>query len=167
MARNRITKKLNIVDLSTAPDELPQVGEVQKTVDREFNPLEPDLSSSGLNQVEEFNPLEPDLSSSGLNQVEEFNPLEPDLSSSGLNQVEEFNPLEPDLSSSGLNQEGEFNPLEPESDLSSSGLKQVKRRGARGKQIASGYMYAYTKNKKLKSGITATFPKVKGSSRFK
>ncbi|MGB3207632.1 MAG: hypothetical protein WBB28_21825, partial [Crinalium sp.] len=76
----------------------------------------------------------------------------------------EFNPLEPESesSSSGLNQVEQFNPLEPESDLSSSGLNQVKRRGARGKQIASGYMYAYTKNKKLKSGITATFPRVEG-----
>ncbi|AFZ15487.1 hypothetical protein Cri9333_4708 (plasmid) [Crinalium epipsammum PCC 9333] len=116
MARNRITKKLNIVDLSTAPNELPQVGGVQKTLERELNGLEPskEKSSSPLNQGEELNGLEPSK----------------EKSSSPLNQGEE----------------NQFR----------------KRRGARGKQIASGRLYPYTKNKKLKNGITATYPKVEG-----
>ena len=40
--------------------------------------------------------------------------------------------------------------------------RQRKRRGARGKQIASGYLQPYTKNKKLKNGRIATFPRVDG-----
>jgi len=171
VARNRITKKLNIVDLSTAPDELPQVGEVQKTLDRELNGVEinSEKSSTALNQKEELNGLEPSegKSSTGLNQGEELNALElsREKSSIGLNQGAEFNPIElsEGKSSIGLNQGAEFNPIELSSERSSIGLKEgAKRRGARGKQLASGWLHSYTKNKKLKSGIIATYPKVEG-----
>ncbi|MGB3205954.1 MAG: hypothetical protein WBB28_13270 [Crinalium sp.] len=75
----------------------------------------------------------------------------------------EFNPIEPSegKSSIGLNQGEEFNPIEPSEGKSSIGLnEETKRRGARGKQLASGWLHSYTKNKKLKSGIIATYPKV-------
>jgi hypothetical protein len=62
----------------------------------------------------------------------------------------------------------ELNGLELNREKSSSPLNQGeenpkrKRRGARGKQLASGRLYPYTKNKKLKNGITANFPHVEG-----
>ena len=192
MARKRINKKINIVDLSTAPDELPQVGGVQKTVDRELNAVEPSEGkiSNGLNQGEELNPLEinSEKISNGLNQGEELNPLEinSEKISNGLNQGEELNPLEinsekisnglnqgkelnpleinSEKISNGLNQGEELNPLEINSEKISNGLNQeTKRRGARGKQLASGCLHSYTKNIKLKSGIIATYPKVEGN----
>ena len=63
----------------------------------------------------------------------------------------------------------ELNAVEPSEGKSSTALNQKeeflpkrKRRGARGKQIASGCLDGYTKNKKLKSGLIATFPRVEG-----
>ena len=96
----------------------------------------------------------------------ELNVLEPesDLSSRTLNQVEKLNVLEPESepSSRTLNQCEKLNVLEPESEPSSRTLNQTKRRGAGGKEVASGSLYSYTKNKKLKNGIIATFPRVEG-----
>ena len=102
MVQTRIAKKLNIVSLSTAPDELPQLGGVHSTLDRELNPVEPssEVSSTGLNEDKKFNPVEPSgkKSSTGLNQDKKFNPVEPSgkKSSTGLNQDKKFNPVEPE-----------------------------------------------------------------------
>ena len=153
----------------TLPIEPYSLWRLRSASTSEFNPIEPSegKSSIGLNQGGEFNPIEPSegKSSIGLNQGGEFNPIEPseEKSSIGLNQGEEFNPIEPseEKSSIGLNQGEEFNPIEPSGEKSSIGLnEETKRRGARGKQLASGWLHSYTKNKKLKSGIIATYPKV-------
>ncbi len=131
-------------------------------------------SSTPLNQGEELNGVELNRgkSSTPLNQGEELNGVELNRgkSSTPLKQEEELNGVELDRekSSTPLKQEEELNGVELNSGKSSTPLKQVeenqfrKRRGARGKQIASGCLHPYTKNKKLKSGLIATFPRVEG-----
>ncbi len=163
-------EELNGVELNEGKSSSP-LKQVEKLNGVELNG---EKSSTPLNQGEELNGVElnGEKSSTPLNQGEELNGVElnGEKSSTPLKQVEELNGVElnGEKSSTPLNQVEKLNGVELNGEKSSIPLKRLeenqfrKRRGARGKQIASGCLHPYTKNKKLKSGITATFPRVEG-----